>query len=169
MAIIFETTANKAAVSAHSIAVLGRIISEAGIREVFVSSTQRDAKAQARAMYHNCEAAGIAAQMKLYRAPGQAVIKVYASCKAKRLGAVQTMAEMERAILEIGPEKVSRHCADPAKLNVVDIRPSRMSERDRAAFKRAVVAAEERNEVSKFLAPPVDPAFHIEIPQPEAR
>jgi hypothetical protein len=169
VAIIFEVTAKREAVSEYSMGVLTRICSEAGVRQIDISSTQRDAQAQARAMYHNCEATGIAAQMRLYRAPGQAVVKTYAACKTKRLGAAQTMAEMERAILEIGPAKVSRHCADPAKINVVDVRPSRLSTADRGAFKAAVHLAIQRGEVSKFLEPPADPAFHIEIPQPEAR
>jgi hypothetical protein len=70
---------------------------------------------------------------------------------------------MEKEIIKIGPGKVSRHCADPAVLNVVDIAPSSISKKQ--AFEDAVDAAIGQGKVSKFILPPTDPAYHLEIPQ----
>ena len=70
-----------------------------------------------------------------------------------------TIAKMEVKILEIGASHVSRHCADFNKLCVVDIAPSSILNKD--AFIKAV-ASDKR--VSKFLQPPSDPAYHLEIP-----
>jgi hypothetical protein len=71
---------------------------------------------------------------------------------------------MENEIITVGPDKVSKHVADPAKLNVVDIAPSTIT--DKQAFINAVNEAMKAGLVSKFLQPPTDPAYHIEIPQP---
>jgi hypothetical protein len=69
------------------------------------------------------------------------------------------MADMERKIIELGPPNVSRHTADPNVLAVIDSAPTSIT--DRAAFERAVKAD---GPVSLFLQPPLDPAYHVEIP-----
>ncbi|MND09835.1 hypothetical protein D3C83_334710 [compost metagenome] len=58
---------------------------------------------------------------------------------------------------------MSRHAADPRVLNVFDVAPSSVA--NRAAFEQAV-RAEPR--VAKFLVPPKDPGYHLEIPQLQA-
>jgi hypothetical protein len=68
---------------------------------------------------------------------------------------------MTREILRIGPTRVSRHAADPRVLNVFDVAPSSVARR--AAFERAVRAD---RRVARFLIPPQDPGYHLEIPQP---
>lgn len=161
----FETAANAAVVSDRSKALLAELAGAAGLREIFISSTQRDAHAQARAMFHNCEATGPSQQLKLYRAPGQQVVRAYIVGKAHKLSPAGVMAAMEKKIIEVGASNVSRHCADPAKLNVVDVRPMRMPSAQRVAFIAEVEKAVADGRVSKFLKPPADPAFHIEIPQ----
>lgn len=168
MNIVFEEAANEAAVSEHTKNVLRALGEEAGLELIYISSTQRDAAAQARAMYQNCEATGVAKQMALYRAPGQAIVRVYTQCKSRRMGAADTIAEMARAIGDVGPAKVSRHCADPKVRNVVDVRPARMSPAARARFEAAARRAEAAGRIAKFIGPPNDPAFHIEVLQPGA-
>jgi len=69
---------------------------------------------------------------------------------------------MTAKIKSIGPRKVSRHIGDPKKLNVIDIAPSSIRITFRDKFEAAV---KRESRVSKFLAPPVDPAYHLEIPQ----
>ncbi|MGZ5445270.1 MAG: hypothetical protein ACXW5J_26695 [Thermoanaerobaculia bacterium] len=168
MKIIFETTANEAVVSEHTKALLREIAGEAGLTHIYISSTQREPDDQARAMYDNCEVTGVARQMTLYRAPGQAIVKTYAQCKARRMGRADTIAEMARAIREVGPSKVSRHCADPSEgRDVVDVRPSRMPAAARSKFIAAARRAVEAGRVAKFLGPPNDPAFHLEVMRPE--
>jgi hypothetical protein len=48
-------------------------------------------------------------------------------------------------------------------LNVFDVAPS--SIKDKVAFERAVKA---ERRVTKFLTPPDDPGYHLEIPQPKS-
>jgi hypothetical protein len=47
-------------------------------------------------------------------------------------------------------------------LNVFDVAPSSLS--DRVGFEHAVKG---ERRVSKFLLPPADPGYHLEIPQPK--
>jgi len=113
-------------------------------------------------MYNNITNQGVAAQKRLYGPSGDKVIDVYVAEKAKGKSKAEIMDAMEDKILEIGPSKVSRHLADPKILAVIDIAPSSI------VNDNAFVAALERDSrISKLLKPPTDPAFHIEIPQPQ--
>ena len=72
---------------------------------------------------------------------------------------------MTAKVKEVGPSKVSLHCADPSKLNVIDIAPSSVD--DPGAFLSAIKAAKDQGAISRFFSPGShDPAFHIEVPQP---
>jgi hypothetical protein len=114
-------------------------------------------------MFQNLEQFGVAHQKKLYAAAGDQVIEVYRKAKAAGKSAAEIRELMTQEILRIGPTRVSRHASDPRVLNVFDVAPSSVT--DRAAFEKAV-RAEPR--VAKFLVPPADPGFHLEIPQPRA-
>lgn len=70
---------------------------------------------------------------------------------------------MSTKISYLGSSKVFRHTGDPNKLNVVDIAPSSINLTLRKKFEDAV---KNDTRVSKFLTPPGDPAYHLEIPQP---
>jgi hypothetical protein len=163
--ISFRKSARQAVVSAHTLSILERLCAAAGLRELTISSTQRNAAEQARAMYNNLEATSVAAQLALYAAPGREVIAAYVKAKAKSLTPDAVVAEMTAAIERIGPARVSRHCANPAVLNVIDIPPSTMTTREQRAFVAAVEQEMRAGAVTKFLRPPQDPAFHLEIPQ----
>jgi hypothetical protein len=161
--IAFGASAKPESVTAFSRQVLTAILERAGLRRVVISSTSRDASEQARVMFQNLENFGVEHQKKLYAAAGDQVIEVYRRAKAEGKPSATIRELMTQEILRIGPTRVSRHAADPRVLNVFDVAPSSVA--NRAAFEQAV-RAEPR--VAKFLVPPNDPGYHLEIPQPQA-
>ncbi len=159
----FGPNANKDVISGHSIEVISSILAAAGLEGCKITSTSRTPTDQARVMFNNIVAHGVAKQKALYAAAGDRVIDVYAAQQKAGKSASQIKTAMETEIIKIGPGKVSRHCADPAVLNVLDIAPSSIS--NKQAFENAVDVAISKGSVSKFILPPNDPAYHIEIPQ----
>jgi len=157
----FGAKAQRQAVSEHSLAVLRAILKAAGLTRALITSTSRTPADQARAMYDNLETQGVARQKQLYGKAGDQVIDVYVQAKAAKKSKEDILALMEAKIRALGPSRVSRHCASGALLQVVDVAPSSIEARDR--FVKAVLA---EKRVAKFLRPPSDPAYHLEIPQP---
>lgn len=163
--IAFAKNAKADDVTPYSRTVLQAILKEARVRRVLVSSTRRDAAAQARVMFENLELHGVVKQKELYGAAGDKVIDTYASAKAQGKTPDQITAEMTAKIIAVGATNVSKHAADPAVLNVFDIAPSSVN--DKVNFERAVEA---ERRVQKFLTPrQSDPGYHLEIPQPVSR
>jgi hypothetical protein len=163
----FGANANQAVVSVYTLGVLTEILSEAKLSSCLITSTSRTPADQARIMFNNIVSKGVAAQKALYKAPGKAVIDEYVKAKAAGKNGVQIKAAMEAKVIALGPSNVSHHCADPSKLNVVDISPSSLT--NKAAFEKATNAAKTLGTVSKFLTPGNnDPAYHLEIPQPKS-
>ena len=160
--ITFGQKATKENVTNFSLKVLEDILQAAGLSSALISSTARTPADQARVMFNNIVATGVAAQKKLYAAAGDMVIDEYVRAKNAKKTPIEIKAAMEAKIIAIGPTKVSHHAADPNILCVFDIAPSSILKK--AAFEKAV-RADKR--VSKFLMPPVDPAYHLEIPQPK--
>jgi hypothetical protein len=161
--IVFGPNAKSSDVSEYSLGVLQDVMAAANVAKLTISSTQRSPTDQARVMFNNLETQGVAAQRKLYKPPGQAVIDVYVAGKAANESDDDIKAGMTEKILELGPETVSHHAADPKVLNVFDVAPSSVSDVD--AFQ---TAAKADSRVSKFLTPPNDPGLHFEIPQIDA-
>ena len=114
-------------------------------------------------MYANLEQHGVDHGKRLYRGPGQKVIDSYVAAKRAGKDAAGVQEAMVDTINEVGPENVSKHASDPHRLNVFDVAPS--SIRDKPSFE-SIVRAEPR--VAKFLVPPSDPGYHLEIPQPQS-
>jgi hypothetical protein len=158
----FGPNAKASDVSPYSLGVLRDVMAAANVPKVIISSTQRSSTDQARVMYNNLETQGVAAQRKLYKPPGQAVIDVYVAGNAANQTPDAIKAAMTAKINELGPETVSHHAADPKILNVFDVAPSSVA--DVNAFQNAAKAD---SRVSKFLTPPNDPGLHFEIPQPQ--
>jgi len=158
--ISFGPHAVKSVVSGYTLSVLKDILSRSGETSTTISSSQRDAYNQARIMYGNIQPKGIAHQKRLYGRYGDMVIDFYTVSKRAGKNRVQIIRDMEAKIVELGPSKVSRHCADPAALGVIDVAPSSITNND--AFEAAVKAD---SRVGKFVPPPKDPGYHIEIPQ----
>jgi hypothetical protein len=159
MTINFGQNAKREYVSPHALQIIEKILRASGLTSCLITSTARTPADQARVMYNNIFAEGAAKQKALYAAAGDAVIDVYIQAHKAQKTPSQIKAAMEAKIIEIGPDKVSRHCADWKKLVVVDIAPSSIG--NKALFEKSVIS--ERG-VSKFLLPPLDPAYHLEIP-----
>src|SRR5256885_15062173 len=120
MPIVFGPNAKSSDVSEYSLGVLQDVMNAANVVKLTISSTQRSPAYQARVMFNNLETQGVAAKRKLYKPPGQAVIDVYVAGKGANEPADDIKAEMTAKILELGPETVSHHAADPKVLNVFD-------------------------------------------------
>lgn len=160
----FGANANQTVVSALTMKILREILSHAGLNACTITSTSRTPADQARVMFNNLETHGVKSQRILYAAAGDLVIDVYEAQKKAGKTPMQIKTAMEAKIKAIGPEKVSRHCADPARLNVVDVSPSSVA--NKHAFENAVQTARNVGKVSRFITPNQgDPAYHIEIPQ----
>lgn len=161
LTIAFGPNARSDAVTPFSQQVLRDIMRRAGISRLVISSTSRNPAEQARVMFNNLERFGVAHQKALYGPAGDQVIEVYRQAKATGHNATTIKARMAQEIIRIGPTRVSRHAADPTVLNVFDVAPSSVARK--AAFEQAVRA---ESRVSKFITPPTDPGYHLEIPQP---
>lgn len=164
--IVFGPKAKSGDVTAFTLSVLQDIMRVANVVRLTITSTQRSPQDQARVMFDNIVREGVAKQKALYKAPGQSVIDAYVTAKNAGKSADDIKAAMVARILEVGPDKVSRHAADPKVLNVFDISPSSVSASEdvQQAFVRV---ARKDPRVSKVLTPADnDPAFHLEIPQP---
>jgi hypothetical protein len=157
----FGPNAKSADVTEFSRGVLRDIMRRAGLSRVTVSSTSRSPAEQARVMFNNLERFGVAHQKALYGPAGDLVIEVYRKAKEAGRGAAAIKALMTDEIVRVGPNRVSRHAADPKVLNVLEISPSSVSLRQE--FEHAV---RQDARVSRFITPPMDPGYHLEIPQP---
>lgn len=158
----FGTNAKKENVTNYSLKVLEDILQAAGLNSALISSTSRPPSEQARVMYNNIKTTSVAAQKKLYAAAGDLVIDEYVKANAANKTPTEIKAAMEAKIIAIGPTKISHHAADPNVLCVFDVAPSSISKK--AEFEKAVKADKR---VSKFITPPLDPGYHLEIPQPK--
>ncbi len=161
----FVPSADASVVSDYSRSILSGILDSAGLPSCVITSTVRSPAGQARAMYGNIEATSIAKQLALYGNAGDQVIGEYQTLKPLGHGRPFILQAMEAKINEVGPSLVSRHCADPGTLNVIDIAPSSIASSQR--FLQALALAKTTGTVSKYFSPANgDPAFHVEIPQP---
>ena len=163
----FQKSSDDAKVSASSREVIKAIMKEAGVFQLTVTSTARSVYEQASAMYTNIVNEGVEAQKALYSDAGQQVIDAYVAAKALANSNQATiMAKMVEKIQQIGPSKVSHHCLDNDKLQVVDIAPSSIPSQKQADFEKAIDSAKSAGKISTSFKPPQDPAYHLEIPQP---
>jgi hypothetical protein len=158
----FGKNAKKENVTNFSMQVLEDILQAAGVSSALISSTARTPADQARVMFDNIVSQGVAKQKQLYAAAGDLVIDEYVKAKKAGKTPVEIKAAMEAKIIAVGPTKISHHAADPNVLCVFDVAPSSIS--NKAAFEKAVT---KDKRVSKFLKPPLDPGYHLEIPQPK--
>src|SRR5437870_10284006 len=105
----FGKTARKENVTNFSLQVLEDILQAAGGGGALISSTARTPADQARVMFNNIDATGVAAQKRLYAAAGDSVIDEYVKAKKAGKTPVEIQAAMEAKIIAIGPTKVSHH------------------------------------------------------------
>jgi hypothetical protein len=159
--ITFGKNAKRENVTNFSLKVLEDILQAAGLNSALITSTARTPAEQARVMYDNIVGTSVARQKALYAAAGDSVVDEYVKAKKAGKTPIEIKAAMEAKIIAIGPTKVSHHAADPNVLCVFDVAPSSIAKK--AEFEKAV-RADKR--VKKFIVPPLDPAYHLEIPQP---
>jgi hypothetical protein len=138
--------------------VLKEILNAAGVARATVTSVSRTPADQARVMYDNCLSRGVEFNKRMYAAAGDKVVDVFAANQSKPRDTV--IALMLKTILEVGPEKVSKHISDTHY--TFDVAPNSMPSNKQTAFLAAVRA---HKAVSDVIPPPVDPAYHIEIPK----
>lgn len=146
-------------VSSNAVNVLKSVLRSAGLSSATITSGRRTSADQARVMYDLIRARGVAYAKNLYAAAGDKVIDVYAASVAAGKPEAQIKLDMQNKIVALGPSTVSLHTSDTH--DVFDVAPS--SIKDQAAFRRALDAAVASGQISKVIAPPIDPAFHIEI------
>ena len=151
-------------VSEYSRSVLKDIMQKAGVPSILITSTARTPADQARIMYENIERYGVDHQKLLYSKYGDQVIDEYSKYKSQRHHKQFIISMMQAKIIALDPSKISNHVADPMKLNVIDIAPSSIDPGLRNLF---VAAVQGEKRVAKYIGPPKDPAYHLEIPQPE--
>lgn len=150
-------------VSKYSRAVLLDLMQQTGVSSVTITSTARTPYDQARIMYENIERHGVAHQKRLYGRFGDKIIDEYVSLSNKGVSKTNVISGMKAKITQVGPRNVSRHAGDPTKINVIDIAPSSIPINLHANFSKAI---DSEARIDKFFKPPKDPAFHIEISQP---
>ena len=152
----FNNGVDGSQISDYTMGVLRGIAREAGVNTINITSTQRNAQQQAAAMFDNTLRTGAQEQLDIYGPSGDAVINVFTDTWNGNNRNV-TIDAMTNAINEIGPENVSRHAANPAVINVMDV--SQRTIRNHAQF---IQAAEQRG--VRILNE--NNVFHLEIPQP---
>jgi hypothetical protein len=151
--ISYGENANSSSVSNYSELVIRESAAKSGDFKLLISSTARTAQDQARIMKNNIDRYGVKAQKALYGKYGDMIIDEYV-----KTGSVTKMAAL---IMQIGPAKVSLHTADINKINVIDISPRSLN--GIRSFENAVKM---NPNINRYLMPPSDPGFHIEILQP---
>jgi hypothetical protein len=149
----YGADADASKVSNYSTSVLVGVMNETGNNSIQINSTARTPEEQARVMSGLVNDNGMADTKALYGKNGDLVLDQHPDQKA-----------MVSKMNELGPSNVSKHIADPSKMNVVDVSPFR------AGIKRPKVFASKalkHKGVSRVLSPynSRDKAIHIEIPQ----
>lgn len=143
-------------ISASAVNVLKDILRTAGLTSATITSGRRNSDDQVRVMYNNLQAAnGVVNQRALYGPNGDAVIDVYVAQKQAGASEATIKAAMKQKIEQLGCSSVSNHCSAS---DVFDVAPSSISNGN--AFRTAVQSS---SAVKKYIFPPTDPAYHIEL------
>ncbi|UUO04948.1 peptidoglycan-binding protein [Blastopirellula sp. J2-11] len=146
-------------VSIQGMDALREILDAAKIGTARITSGVRTPEDQSRIMYGNIVKHGVPHQQKLYGFFGDQVIDVFVKNQTKPEDEIKAL--MQAKIELLGPEKVSKHCSETH--DVIDVAPSSIS--DRAKFEQAILKAKNDQRISKYILPPGDPAYHLEIPK----
>ena len=151
----YGADADASKVSNYSTSVLVDVMNETGNNSIQINSTARTPEEQARVMSGLVDDNGMADTKALYGKNGELVLDQHPDQKA-----------MVSKMNELGPSNVSKHIADPSKMNVVDVSPWRAGIKRPKAFASKAL---KHKGVSRVLSPynSRDKAIHIEIPQPQ--
>jgi len=151
--IAYGENADPSKVSDYSTSILVDVMNETGNSSIEINSTARTPKEQAKVMSGLVKSDGMKNTKKLYGKNGDKVLDKYPDQKA-----------MVKTIYKLGPSNVSKHLADPSKMNVVDISPWRKGIKNPKKF---ASSAQKHKGVKRVLSPynSKDKAIHVEIPQ----
>lgn len=122
--------------------------------KIVITSTNRTVDDQTRIMYDNIITNGVKHQLDTYKKAGQDVVKTFDPTLSRQ----ENIARMAEKINEVGPLNVSKHLADFAKVNAIDVDKKSLS--SVRAFKDAAKSAG----FSKILDE--NNCIHIELAQP---
>jgi hypothetical protein len=148
--ISYTATANQATVSAIMVDIVKDGLRAAGQPQAMITSMVRTPHDQARAMFQNLTnpahtiAQNTAAQLAIYAPAGDAVINRFtADIQGLTPQQIQQNSTTIRAATEAeinaqGPQNVSKHTADPAKITVVDVAKSSFTATSGALFTASV-------------------------------
>ena len=145
-----EVAVQKGTLLGAYISILKKAGEESENYRIVVTSTCRTPHDQARIMFENLERNGVETQKRTYRVPGREVIAVYEKLSAEGRKKEEIVGAMERKIVYLGHENVSKHCSERG--NVADVSKSNLSHP--GEFLRAV-----RPKVSQVLDE--NGCFHI--------
>lgn len=124
--------------------------------KIVLTSTNRTVSDQARIMYENIITHGVKYQLEIYKKAGQDVVNTFDSTLSRE----ENIENMKKKINEVGPLNVSKHLADFAKVNAIDVDKKSLSSVQ--AFKDAAKSAG----FSKVLDE--NDCIHIELIQPRS-
>ena len=136
------------------------IATTVGVSKLNIQSTARNANDQARVMYEDLKSG----KPDNYGKAGTKVQQVYYDEKKAGANEGDTKQKMENKINEVGPEKVSNHCADPSKINTVDISLGSIPEDKKAKFIETINSYKDQGIVKEFQHPgnnKNEGAYHI--------
>ena len=151
-------TAVETALSTKTKNILKEVGKASGNYDIYITSTARTSHDQARIMYENCENTGANIQKGIYAASGDLVIDVYTAGKNAAISQEQIITNMENKINELGPEKVSKHLANPDVLNTFDISYGKLT--DKTKF---LTEINKRSELDIVLIE--NNCYHVQINQ----
>ena len=167
----FGPNANAAVVSAAMLDAVKDGLRAAGQANATIMSSARTPADQARAMFNNLTnpnnpiAVNVANQLALYAPPGDAVINVFVAQtqgmtpQQIQQNSANIRAAMEQEINNQGPQNVSRHCADPNQVSVVDVSAAPFNANNAPLF----VAIEQALVTTLIDERDTNNCFHLEI------
>ncbi len=159
----FKDGVDASTFSDHSREVLTYLLDASGNASCLITCLGRTPRQQAQAMHDNCVLHGTELQYATYRGPGQQVINVFV--KDTHKSAADTIADMEAEIVTLGPETVSKHCADQSLMNVADISERPETGMVNPAAFRKVALAHVGADVTQCLEE--NSVIHVVFPQPK--
>lgn len=158
----YAGSAKASLMSQTAIDVLHEVCETAKVTEITITSIKRTVQDQARIMFHDIQTKGIAYPKKLYGESGRQVAQVYEEKTKQGLSEAEIRVAMSLKMEELGPGKISHHIDDEGLgLCVFDIGPKSVRPVDKLKSLADAIAA--HSKVQKFLQPPRDVAFHLEI------
>jgi hypothetical protein len=158
----YAGSAKASLMSQTAIDVLHEVCETAKVTDITISSIKRTVQDQARIMYKDIQTKGIAYPQRLYGKSGRAVADVYEEKTKQGLSEAEIRMAMILKMEELGPGTISHHIDDEGLgLCVFDIGPKSVRPVNKLKSLADAIAA--HSKVQKFLQPPRDVAFHLEI------